>query len=172
MVKLRFEPNSMVLKDLQNSLLLTTSHTLHLHFSIMPNNSGHTILCMSVKNKESRQDDNHPLRLLKDKLSDGLWRSNTLSSECLWVVLISSSLKSPAGLMYVLSCLHVLLFHLLWNTIHQVSNFPFSVVSFPSPSPILITSAFDTLIGLKSNNCVTCERTGSLKPEKGIFRNF
>lgn len=45
--------------------------------------------------------------------------------------------------MYVL-LVDMLPFRLLWNTIRQVSNFPFSAVSFPSPAPILITSAFDT----------------------------
>lgn len=91
--------------------------------------------------------------------------------ECLWDVLISCPL-SPAGPIHVVSCLHVLLFHLLWNTIHQVCNFPFSVVSLLSQAPILITSTFDTLVGFKSNNCALFERIGSLEPEKSINSNL
>lgn len=41
-----------------------------------------------------------------------------------------------------------------------------------SPASILITSAFDTLIGFKSNNCALFERTGSLEPEKSINSNL
>lgn len=42
---------------------------------------------------------------------------------------------------------------------------------FP-PASILITSAIDTLIDLKSNNCAPCERIESLEPEKDITSNL